>query len=162
MVDSSSLIALERAGMAVYLNKTGYDIIIPPAVKEEIQKGKSTMLLKKAKVQELSGRTLKKARELEFLNISKGEAQCCALAAKLKTGFIVCDDQKFIRQRFFSDDRRLKEIKVLGFAFFLHQFYKKKLINDVWSRFNKIIELNNWKRSEVQAANYTFLKKLGH
>lgn len=162
MVDSSSLIALERANLTDYLNKIDYSIIIPPTVEEEIKKGRNKKILKKVKVQELTGRTLKKAKELEFLNIDKGEARCCALALKLNLNSIICDDQKFIRQRFFSNDKRLKKIRVLGFAFFLHEFYKKKLIKDVWSYFYKIIKSNNWERSEIQIANYTFLKELGY
>ena len=124
---------------------------------------------------------MKLSKSLEYLNISKGEAQCCALANKLKLGFIICDDGKFIRQKFFSDNKQLQNIKVLGFSFFLHIFYmsvnrkaisehaqkslifdKKGLIKNVWEYFDKIIELNNWERSEVLVANYTFLKEMGY
>lgn len=113
-------------------------------------------------VHSLYGRTLKKARALEYLNIGKGEAQCCALAFSLGLAFIVCDDRKFLRQRFFSNDNDLKNINVVGFSYFLHLFYKEKLIADVWSHFDIVIEKCNWKRSEVQIANYTFLKELGY
>lgn len=158
-VDSSTLIALERAGLTKFLNKINYSIIIPESVKEEI---KSEYILKFVKVQELKGRTLKNSRSLERLNIGKGEAQCCALANRLKLKFIICDDRKFIRQRFFSDSKKLQSIGVLGFSFFLHVFYKKGMIKNVWENFDKIIKLNNWERSEIFVANYTFLKELGY
>lgn len=122
----------------------------------------SSTLLKVVTVQTLQGRTLKKAHALEYFNIGKGEAQCCALAFSLGLGFIVCDDRKFLRQRFFSNDTDLKNIKVPGFSYFLHLFHKEKLVSDVWILFDSIIEKCNWKRSEVQIANYTFLKELGY
>ena len=159
VADSSTLIALDRAGLISYLGKIDYKIIIPKAVKQEF---KNDIALDNLELHELKGRTLKKSRTLEQLNIGKGEAQCCALANKLKLGFIICDDIKFIRQRFFSVDQKLKNIKIVGFAFFLHIFYKKKLIDDVWPCFNKIIKSSNWERSEVLAANYTFLKEMGY
>lgn len=162
VVDSSSLFALERANLITFLGKIGYGIIIPMAVKNEIDKGKTKLTLKNIKVVELRGRTLKRSKTLESLKIGKGEAQCCALANNLKLGFIVCDDRKFIRQKFFSDDKKLRNIKVLGFSFFLHLFYKKKLIKGVWPFFDEIIKLNNWERSEVQIANHTFLKEMGY
>ena len=141
VVDSSTLIALERANLLIFLNKIGYKVIIPKAVKEEI---KSKKILRMVQVRELSGRSLKKSRSLEFLNIGKGEAQCCALANRLKLNFLICDDAKFIRQKFFSYDSKLKNIKIVGFSFFLHIFYKNGLIKNVWEYFDKIIKLNNW------------------
>ena len=162
MADSSSLFALERADITKFLDKINYSIMIPKAVKSEIETGTTKLILKRAKVVELKGRTLKRSRALEKLGIGKGESQCCALANNLKLKFIVCDDRKFIRQKFFSDDKKLRNIKVLSFSFFLHLFYKKKLIDNVWLYFNKIIKLNNWERSEVQIANYTFLKEMGY
>ncbi|MBI2650281.1 hypothetical protein HYX04_03125 [Candidatus Woesearchaeota archaeon] len=159
VVDSSTLIALERAGLIKFIDKIGYNVIIPKAVKEEI---KNEKILKFLKMHELTGRTLRLSKSLEHLNIGSGEAQCCALANKLKLDFIICDDRKFIRQRFLSDNKHLKNIKVLGFSFFLHIFYKKKLIKNTWEYFDKIIKSNNWERSEVLVANYTFLKKIGY
>lgn len=159
VVDSSTLIALERAGLIKFLNKIDYSIIIPKAVKEEI---KNYRILKFFKIQELRGRTLRLSKSLEHLGIDKGEAQCCALANKLKLKFIICDDRKFIRQRFLLNNKQLQNIKVLGFSFFLHIFYKKRLIKNIWEYSNKIIKLNNWERSEVLVANYTFLKEMGY
>lgn len=159
VVDSSTLIALERAGLIKYLNKTGYSIAIPTAVKDEINNEKT---LKFCKINELKGRTLKFSKSLEHLNIGKGESQCCALANRLKLKFIICDDRKFIRQRFLLNNKQIQNIKVLGFSFFLHIFYKKKLIKNLWGHFDKIIKLNNWERSEVLVANYTFLKEMGY
>ena len=159
MADSSTLIALERADLIKFLKKISYRIFVPKAVQEEIN---NEEILKFLKVQELKGRTLKYSKSLEHLNIGKGEAQCCALANKLKSEFIICDDRKFIRQRFFLSDKRVQNIKVLGFSFFLHLFHKKKLIKNVWEYFDEIIKLNNWERSEVLIANHTFLKEMGY
>ena len=159
IVDSSSLIALERADLIKFLDRINCTIFISTSVKEEMNSDK---ILKFCKVQELRGRTLKLSKNLENLGIDKGEAQCCALAIKLKSGVIICDDRKFIRQKFFLDNKKVQNIKVLGFSFFLHLFYKKKLIKDVWPYFDKIIRLNNWERSEVLVANYTFLKEMGY
>ena len=159
VADSSTLIALERVDLIKYLNKIDYDIVIPPAVKDEI---KNKEVLRFLRIQELKGRTLKLSKSLEHLNIGKGEAQCCALAINLKLKFIICDDRKFIRQKFFSNNKHLQNIKILGFSFFLHIFYKKQLIKNVWEHFDRIIRLNNWERSEVSVANYTFLKEMGY
>ncbi len=159
VADSSTLIALERADLIKFLKRISYSVAIPVAVKEEVRNEK---ILKFLKIYELRGRTLKLSKSLEYLNIGKGEAQCCALANKLKLKFIICDDRKFIRQRFFSGNKQLQNIKVLGFSFFLHIFNKKGLIKNVWKYFDKIIELNNWERSEVLVANYTFLKEMGY
>lgn len=162
VTDSSSLFALERGQLISYVKRIPFTIIISPAVKEEIERGSSKELLNVVNVQSLNGRTLKKARTLEKLGIGTGEAQCCALALHLNIDFIICDDRKFIRQRFFSNDNDLKQIDVLGFAFFLHIFYKEKLISDIWSYFYTIIKLCNWERSDVQLGNYDFLKELGY
>ena len=159
VVDSSTLIALERADLLGFLGKINYTIIISPSVREEVS---NENILKFCKVQELNGRTLKLSKSLEYLGIGTGESQCCALAIRLKLKFIICDDRKFIRQRFFLNNRKVHNIKILGFSFFLHIFYKKKLIKDVWQHFDKIIRLNNWERSEVQVANYTFLRGMGY
>jgi len=159
IVDSSTLIALERANLINFLNKIDYSTIIPIAVKEEII---NERILKFLIIQELKGRTLKLSRSLEHLGIGKGESQCCALANKLKLKFIICDDRKFIRQRFFLYNKNIRNIKVLGFSFFLHMFYKKRLIKDVWQQLDNIIKLNHWERSEVLIANYTLLKERGY
>ncbi|MBI2655165.1 hypothetical protein HYX06_01955 [Candidatus Woesearchaeota archaeon] len=159
VADSSTLIALERADLIKFLSMINYAVIIPPSVKDEVNSDK---ILKFCKVQELNGRTLKLSKSLEHLGIGKGEAQCCALAIKLKLRFIVCDDRKFIKQRFFLDNKNVQNIKVLGFSFFLHLFYKKKLIKGIWQHFDRIVKLNNWERSEVQVSNYTFLKEMGY
>lgn len=159
VVDSSTLIALERISLIKLLNKIGYKITIPKAVKEEI---KSKKILKFCEVQELKGRTLKLSKSLEHLNIGRGEAECCALSHKLKLNFIICDDRKFIRQKFLLNNKQLQKIKILGFSFFLYTFNKKGLIKNVWEYFDKIIKMNNWERSEVLIANYTFLKEMGY
>lgn len=157
--DSSTLIALERADLIKFLNKIDYGIIIPKAVHEEI-KNKDT--LRPLQTQELKGRTLKLSKSLEHLGIGKGEAQCCALANRLNLNFIMCDDRKFLRQKFFSNNKLVQNIKLLGFASFLHIFYKNGLIKEMWNHFDRIIKLNNWERSEVLVSNYTFLKKSGY
>lgn len=159
IVDSSTIIALERADLIKFLGRLNYKLIIPQSVEEEI-KNKNT--LKFFNTQELKGRTLKYSKSLEQLNIGKGESQCCALANKLKLKFIICDDRKFIRQKFLLGSRQMQNISVLGFSFFLHVFHKKGLIKNVWEHFDKIIKLNNWERSEVLIANYTFLKDMGY
>lgn len=162
VTDSSSLFALERAHLLSYLKQIPFTIIIPPAVKEEIEKGNCKELLDIVTVQFLNGRTVKKAKTLEKLGIGAGEAQCCALARYLGADFIICDDRKFIRQRFFSNDTDLKQIAIVGFAFFLHLFHNEKLIDDIWNHFETIIKRCHWERSEVQDANFTFLKGNGY
>ncbi|MEK6884866.1 MAG: hypothetical protein AABY22_34865, partial [Nanoarchaeota archaeon] len=74
----------------------------------------------------------------------------------------VCDDRKLLRQIFFSQNKYFKNIKLIGFSFFLHEFFKKGLINDIWKFFNLIVEKNNWARSEVYVANFIFLKDMGY
>ena len=159
VVDSSTLIALEKANLAHLLKRINYVIIIPKAVKEEINNEK---VLKFLKIKELKGRSLKLSKHFEYLGIGNGEAECCILANSLKLRFMLCDDRRFIRQKFLSNNKQLQSIKILGFSFFLHIFYKKKLIKDVLKHFHKIIKLNNWERSEVFVANYTFLKEMGY
>ena len=129
VVDSSAIIALERAGLIKFLKKINYSVIIPKSVKEEINNNKT---LKFLRMEEVKGRTLKLSKTLEYLGIGKGEAECCALAAKLKLDFVICDDRKFIRQKFFSYNKTMQNMGVLGFSFFLHIFYKKRLIRSVW------------------------------
>ncbi len=139
-----------------------YAFVVPVSVKEELEKGGGRELLRLVKVIPLRGRSVKKAASLKHLGIGAGEADCCTLANKLKIPFVVCDDRKFIRQRFFSSDKTLKNITVIGFAFLLHKLFKNKSIKNVWQHFDRIINSNNWARSEVQASNYTFLKESGY
>ncbi len=156
IIDSSTIITLERVGLLEYLTKLNFEVLITEAVNNEIRN------VKELKVETLKGKSLKLARELENLNVGRGEAECIALAKKLKLEFILCDDRKLIRQIFFSQNKGLKEVRILGFSFLLSEFYKKKLISGVWEYFDLIIKRNNWERSEVQVANYTFLKELGY
>lgn len=128
----------------------------------EIKAGKAGLLLGAVEVVQLKGRSVKKSRALENLGIGRGEADCCVLSARLKLGFVVCDDRKFVRQRFFANDKTLRAIAIFGFSFLLHLLYKRKALNDVWPLFEKIINANHWRRSEVEAANYTFLKEMGY
>ncbi len=127
----------------------------------EIKAGKAGSLLEAVEVVQLRGRGVKKSRALENLGIGRGEADCCVLAARLKLGSIVCDDRKFVRQRFFANDKTLRATTIFGFSFLLHLLYKRKAVNDVWPFFERIISSNNWRRSEVEAVNYTFLKEMG-
>lgn len=159
IVDASSLISLERVELLKFLDKITFDIKIPKSVSQEMG---NILHCKNIQVEELKGKSLKLSRSLENIGIGKGEAECIALAHKFGLKFIICDDRKLIRQIFFSQNRIVREIKILGFSFFLHLFYQKNLIKDVWDYFSLIIEKNNWKRSEVQVANYTFLKEMGY
>ena len=160
IIDSSDLIALERGDLIKFLDKIDFKIIIPESVKEEI--GNICDGYKNINVEQLSGKTIKISKDLQELNIGKGEADCVALANNYGLNFILCDDRKLLRQIFFSRNRLLRRIKVAGFSFLLHEFYKKKLIDNIWIHFENIIENNNWKRSEVQVINYTFLKDIGY
>jgi predicted nucleic acid-binding protein len=45
IVDSSTLFALERAGLIELLGRINFEIIIPEAVKDEIEKGNSKKIL---------------------------------------------------------------------------------------------------------------------
>ncbi len=161
VIDSSTLFAFEKAGLLNLLGSLPFQLIIPEGVRGEIEAGKGKALLGFVKIVPLKGRSLKLSRSLGAFGTGKGEAECCVLAARLKLGFIVCDDRKFIRQRFFSSDRKLRSIKVFGFSFLLYQLHRKKLMADVWRCFDRIITANNWGRSEVQVSNYTFLKEIG-
>ncbi len=160
IIDSSTLIALERADIISLLDKLDCEIIISESVFNEV--GNALKSCKRVKIEKLKGRSIKKSRSLEKIGLGKGEAECIALALRGKLSFIVCDDRKLIRQIFFSRNSAIKNIKILGFSFILHEFYKKNLINDVWRYFEQIVEKCNWNRSEVQIANYTFLKEIGY
>ncbi|MEK6837966.1 MAG: hypothetical protein AABX69_04915 [Nanoarchaeota archaeon] len=162
VIDSSTLLAFEKAGLVDLLSKLGLKILVPPSVKAEIEAGRTAVLLSIVEAVQLKGRTIKKSRTLENLGIGKGEADCCVLATRLKLGLIICDDRKFLRQRFLSHDKTLSAITIFGFSFLLHLLYKRKAVNDVWPLFEKIISANHWRRSEVEAANYAFLKKMGY
>lgn len=161
VIDSSTLFAFEKARLLDLLGSLSCQLIVPAAVKEEIEVGDGKPLLNFVKVMPLKGRSLKLSRSLAVFGIGNGEAECCALAFRLKLGFIVCNDRKFIRQRFFSSDEKIKSIKLFGFSFLLYQMYKQKLIPDVWNHFDKIILANHWGRSEVHVSNHTFLKEMG-
>ena len=157
VVDSSSLIALERVQLLDFLEKLNYGIVVPKKVYEEIKINKPYI-----KVKELVGKTKNEARKFQKLNIGSGEAECCALALSLRLNFIICDDNKFINKMFYLNNPKLFNLKILGFSFFLHEFFKNKIIDNIWVNFDKIIKLNNWERSEIQVANYTFLKEMGY
>ena len=162
VIDSSTLLAFEKAGMVDFLHKLSLKIFVPNSVKAEIEAGGKSLVLDAIQIVPLKGRSIKKTGLLENLGIGNGEADCCVLAARLKLGFIVCDDRKFVRQRFLSSEKSLKSVKVFGFSFLLHLLLKKHLINDVWPFFEKIIVANNWRRSNVEAANVTFLLDMGY
>ncbi|MBI2632140.1 hypothetical protein HYW75_03990 [Candidatus Pacearchaeota archaeon] len=157
IIDSSTLIALERVKLLHLLNNINYEIEIPKAVYEETK-----IKEKRIKVVALKGKTLKISRTLERLGFGKGESQCIALARKYNLNFILCDDMKVMRKLFFLNNKDLRNMKILGFSFFLHHFSRKKLIKNIWSIFEIIILNNKWERSEVQVSNYTFLKELGY
>ena len=59
------------------------------------------------------------------------------------------------------EDKILEKIDIAGFSLILHLLFKKKQIKDIWKVFNEIIDKNNWKRSDVEAANFVFLRKMG-
>lgn len=162
VIDSSTLLAFEKARLVGLLKKLDYTLVVPFSVKEEIEKGGGRELLALVEAAHLRGRSIKKASALKQLGIGAGEADCCVLANRLKLHFIVCDDRKFVRQRFFSSDKTLKKTTVIGFAFLLHKLFRNKSIDDVWHYFDRIISSNNWERSEVQSSNYTFLRALGY
>lgn len=162
VTDSSTLIAFEKAGLVGLLPKLSVKILVPQSVKAELEAGSTASLLKIIDVLQLKGRSIKKSRALENVGIGNGEADCCVLAHRLKLGFIVCDDRKFVRQRFLSNDKTLMSLKIFGFSFLLHLLYKRKIISEIWPIFEKILISNNWRRSEVEASNYLFLKKFGY
>ena len=162
VIDSSTLLAFEKAGLVDFLHKAGLRIFVPSSVKAEIEAGGKSLVLNAIQVVPLRGRSIKKTGLLENLGIGKGEADCCVLAARLKLGFIVCDDRKFVRQRFLSSEKSLKSVKVFGFSFLLHLLLEKHVITDVWPFFEKIIVANNWRRSDVEAANVAFLLGMGY
>lgn len=162
VIDSSTIFAFERAKLLDMLAQLPYRLIIPPAVKDEIEAGNKS-LLSLVSVVPLKGRSLKKAVSFKSFGVGKGEAECCVLATRLKLDFIVCDDRKFIRQRFLSSNRDLKNVKVIGFSFLLYLLHKSRKITDTDIRtlFEKVIASNNWKRSEVQVSNRRFLHEMG-
>ena len=158
--DSSVLLAFERAQLLDILKPLAGEIVMPKAVQAEVR---GIKLSESITVIQLTGRSIKKSRSIEHaLSIGRGEAECCALAIKLKTGFMLCDDRKFVRQKFFSADRSVKAINVFGFSLFLHVLCKRKQIENVWPYFEKIINSNNWQRSEVLSVNHAFLKEKGY
>ena len=156
IIDSSTLIALDRVDLIPFLDKLNYNFIIPQSIREEI--GDTYLNCKKIKVETLNGKTVQVSKNLQELNIGSGEADCVALANSYNLDFIVCDDRKLLRQIFFSKNPILKRFKIVGFSFLLYQFYKKGLINNVWEHFEEIIKKSKWERSEVEVTNYLFLK----
>jgi len=158
VIDSSSLIALERANLLGKLKYLGFKLIVPKTVSLEF----GTINQKIIKTESLKGKSIKKAKSLVSKGIGRGEAECLVLADKLKTGFIICDDRKLLRQKYLLEDKILEKIEIAGFSFILHLLFKKKQIKDIWKLFNDVIEKNNWKRSEVEVANFVFLKEMGH
>ncbi|MBI2523445.1 hypothetical protein HYW19_03575 [Candidatus Woesearchaeota archaeon] len=158
VIDSSSLIALERANLLGKLKYLDFKVIAPKVVSLEV--GKTDQ--KAIRIENLKGRSIKKAKSLVSKGFGRGEAECLVLAQKLRTGYIVCDDRKLLRQKYMLEDKILKDIEIVGFSFIVHILFKKKQVNDIWKTFDGIIEKNNWKRSEVEAANFVFLKEMGY
>ena len=83
VIDSSTLLAFEKAGLVDFLHNVGLRIFIPNSVKAEIEAGGKSLVLDAIQVVPLRGRSIKKAGLLENLGIGKGEADCCVLAARL-------------------------------------------------------------------------------
>lgn len=158
VIDTSSLIALERVGILKKLNHLGFQMIIPKVVSLEFGK----IDLENVKIENLRGRSAKKANSIAIKGFGKGEAECLVLADKLKAGFIICDDRKLLRQKYLLEDKILEKIEIAGFSFILHLLFKNGQLNGIWEVFNAIIEKNNWKGSEVEAANFMFLKERGY
>lgn len=163
VVDSSTLIALERVNLYKNLKNLDFQVLITPAVAEEINYNKNWE--DKVKVKTLKGRSLKKVEELvRNTKIGKGEAECLVLAKTENLNFIISDDRKLIRQKFFSEEKYLRKTKILGFSFFLFLFERSSFFNKkkIWELFDRIIKANNWERSEVYVANYAFLKEMNY
>jgi predicted nucleic acid-binding protein len=161
VADSSTLIALSRSDVVDLFAGLDVELLAPKEVEEELERRTNRRILSHVRVIGLRAKTLYKCRELQNLGIGKGEAACCALALRLALGFILCDDAKFIRQKFFSQNRTLQALAVFGFSYILYHLHKQGLVGDVWPHFTRIIRSNNWERSEVQTANYTFLREMG-
>jgi predicted nucleic acid-binding protein len=161
ITDSSTLIALSRSDVVDLLAGLDVELLAPKEVEEELGRGTNRRILSHVTVIVLKAKTLNKQRELQNLGIGKGGAACCALALRLALRFILCDDAKFIRQKHLSQNRSLRSVAVLGFSYILYRLHKQDLVGDVWPHFTRIIASNNWERSEVQAANYSFLKGMG-
>lgn len=163
VVDSSTLIALERVNLHKNLENLDFQVLITPTVGEEINYNKNWK--GKVKVKTLRGKSLKKVEQLvKNTKIGRGEAECLVLAKAKNLNFIISDDRKLIRQKFFSKEKYLKKTKIVGFSFFLFLFERNNFFNKrkIWESFDKIIKTSNWKRSEVYVANYTFLKEMGY
>ena len=158
VIDSSSLIALERVNLLGKFKYLDSKIIVPKTVSLEF--GNTDQ--KTIRIRNLKGRSIKKANSLVGKGFGRGEAECLVLADKLKTGFIVCDDRKLLRQKYLMEDKILEKKEIAGFSFILHILFKKKQINGIWEVFNDVIKKSNWKRSEVEAANFAFLKEMGY
>lgn len=158
VIDSSTLIALERAGLWGHLGELDAEILVPRAVAEEIGRNPEW-----AAVEELRGPSLAKAEELvETVGIGRGEAECLVLAKREDLDHVVTDDRKLIRQRVLLQDDYLRSVTVLGFSYLLHLLHEAGVLDDVREAFREIVEECGWKRSEVYVANYTFLKEMGY
>lgn len=157
IIDTSTLIALERVGLLSKLKYLGR-VIITKNVSLEIGK----INLEKIKIENLRGKSIKKAKSLINKGLGKGEAECLVLAERLKSKFIVCDDRKLLRQKYLLEDKILERLDIVGFSFILDLLFKAGKIKYVWKTFDNIIEKNNWKRSEVETANFVFLKEMGY
>ncbi len=160
IVDSSTLIALERGELINYLDKINLEIVIGKDVLNEIGDLKKSFT--NYRIENLNGKTKGFSENIEKLGIGKGEAECIAILTKLNQKLIICDDVKLTRQLFLFKNDKLNDLRINGFSFFLDIFCKKGLITDVWPYFNKIIGECNWERSEVLALNFAFLKRLGY
>lgn len=161
IIDSSTIIGLERAGLLDKLKKLDFPILLPRGVFEELGL-EALKTWGNITIEHLRGKSMNKKSELIKAGIGNGEAECLVLAAKMKLGFIVSDDRKLIRQKYFFPVGILQKINILGFSFMLHLFEKSGLIKDIWASFDEVINKNNWKRSEVEIANYSFLKSMGY
>lgn len=158
VIDSSTIIGLERAGIDQKLGRINQELVAPEAVIEELG-GKPDYLRKK----HLKARSRKKADEiLKTTDLDRGEIECIVLAHRDGHEFIVSDDRKLLRQRAKSRKEYIKEIKILGFSYILHLFKEQQLIQDIWNKFQAVVEENGWERSEVYASNHTFLVKKGY
>jgi len=160
VIDSSTLISLEKSDLLNFLDNINFKLLIPESVKKETRGICDSF--GKISTRAISGNTLKLSRDLQKIGIGTGEADCVALAKSLKLKFVVCDDRKLIRQVFFSKNKNLRVLRVLGFSFLLDKFFRDKLVDDIWKTFDNVIKRNNWERSVVQIYNYAFLKKLGY
>lgn len=157
VIDTSSLVALERAELDEGLGRLPLRVVVPEEVREEFGREPGWM-----EVEFLRGKSVSKVEELVEMGLDRREAECLVLAKREGMDYVVSDDRKLIRQRKVSGDEYLRSVTVLGFSFPLHLLREEGEVEDVWSRFREIVEENGWTRSEVYVANYTFLKEMGY